>query len=399
MRLTPKLLTFTITRLTVFAAVVLLTGPPAHSRGSAPALAGLVGFGSETTGGAGGTVLQVTSLADSGSGSLRWALEDMEGPRVVVFGIGGIIELREQIEIQGDVTVEGSSAPEGITITGARLRVIEDNVILRGLRVRPGDGDGMPKKSRDGISIGTPKRKVSRVVIDGNSLTWGIDENLSIWGDVEDVTISNNIIAEALDEAGHDKGGHSMGFLIGGGKVSRVTVVGNLLAHNRNRNPTIKDQARQIEFVNNLVYNWGENGLQAEGVSLHVLGNAYIGGPDTVRREAIRLKASDTKGRYFMADNLAEITLPNLVQAKPVFQGSGVEVIPAQEVENHVLAHAGARSPALDAIDQRILEDVAARTGRIINSQDEVGGYVLMQNGMAYRMSLTARRPEAEADQ
>jgi hypothetical protein len=254
--------------------------------------------------------------------------------------------------------------------------VVEDNVILRGLRVRPGDGPGMDKESRDGISIGAPKRKVSRVVIDGNSLTWGVDENFSIWGDVEDVTISNNIIAEALDQAGHPKGRHSMGFLIGGGKVARVTVMGNLLAHNRNRNPTIKDQATEIEFVNNLVYNWGPNGLQAKGVTLHVLGNDYIKGPNTAPREAIRLEADDTTGRYYMADNLAEITFPHLVQSAPVFQGSGIKPVPARGVAASVLAHAGARHPALDAIDRRIIESVIRRTGKIIHSQDDVGGYV-----------------------
>ena len=359
------------------AAITMLLGSVAHAE-HAPSPE-IQGFGRGTTGGLGGQTIKVTSLADSGPGSLRWALEEIDMPRVVTFDVSGMIPLRDEIEIQGDVTVDGHSAAEGITIAGARLRVVEDNVILRGLRVRPGDGDGMNKESRDGISIGTPKQKVSQVVIDGNSLTWGVDENLSIWGNVEDVTISNNIIAEALDNAGHDKGRHSMGFLIGGGEVSRVTVVGNLLAHNRHRNPSIKDDAREIEFVNNLAYNWGPNGLQADGVSLHVLGNAYIAGPNTVPREAIRLNANDTTGRYFMADNLAEITFPHLVQSRTVFRGSGVEVIPAAEVEAKVLATAGARHPDLDAIDKRILKTVINRTGRIIDSQDQVGGYVATQ--------------------
>lgn len=369
---------------TMLMAVVLLMPPMVRSQGMAPKPADYVGFGSETTGGQGGALLRVTTLADAGSGSLRWALEDMEGPRVVAFDIGGIIALNEQIEINGDVTVEGQSAPGGITITGARLRVVGDNVILRGLRIRPGDGPGMPAQSRDAISIGTPKRKVSGVVIDGNSLTWAIDETLSIWGDVEDVTISNNIIAEALDEAGHEKGGHSMGLLIGGGEVSRVTIMGNLLAHNRNRNPTIKNRSEQIEFVNNLVYNWGENGLQVDGGSLHVVGNAYVAGPDTVPRAPIRLGNSKSpEGAYYVAKNLGEATPQSLLEGAPVFRGSGIEIAPATEVESHVLAHAGARHPALDAIDQRIVESVVTRTGRIIDSQDEVGGFNLLREGTA----------------
>lgn len=44
-------------------------------------------------------------------------------------------------------------------------------------------------------------------------------------------------------------------------------------------------------------------------------------------------------------------------------------------VEQHVLAYAGARPWDRDAHDQRVLRDVRNRTGKMIGSQSDVGGY------------------------
>ena len=364
-------------------AAVLLVGTRGFDRDTPLAFPELEGFGSKTIGGRGGQILKVTSLADAGEGTLRWALEEVEGPRIVVFDVSGVITMSKQIEIKGDVTVAGQSAPAGVTIAGGRLRVVESNVILRGLRIRPGDGPGASAQSRDAISIGTPDKTVSRVVIDSNSLTWAIDENLSIWGDVRDVTISRNIIAEALDAAGHDKGDHSMGLLIGGGDIKRITIVDNLFAHNRHRNPTIKGQSNQVEFVNNLVYNWGANGFEAKSGSIHLLGNVYLDGPDTADKPPIRLAGKKSEARYYLSDNFGEATPQHRIQAEPVFRESGVQVHAMEDVEAQVLARAGARQPELDAIDSRIVETVTARTGRIINSQEEVGGYITVRDSRA----------------
>src|SRR5690606_1884981 len=50
------------------------------------AFPGALGWGGETPGGRGGAVLKVTTLAGTGPGSLRAALE-AEGPRTVVFEV------------------------------------------------------------------------------------------------------------------------------------------------------------------------------------------------------------------------------------------------------------------------------------------------------------------------
>lgn len=329
------------------------------------------GFGAATTGGAGGRIVSVTTLADSGEGSLRWALEDLTEKRIIHFDVSGVIELEDQIEIGSNVSVLGHTAPEGITITGSRLRVVGSNVILQGLRIRPGDAPGGNFENRDAISIGKQDVPIRNVVIDGNSLTWAVDENLSIWGDVTDVTLSNNIIAHALDESVHPKGAHSMGLLIGGGGAARVTVIGNLFAHNQNRNPAIKDDSQSIEVINNLIYNWGNNGMNLYDATINLQGNVLLPGADSIDRAPIALHGDKDRKQQtvlYIEDNVGDLRGSQEISPEKVFESSSASVMPSSQVRDWVLEHAGAREPALDPIDAAIIADVQNLTGRIINS-------------------------------
>lgn len=335
------------------------------------------GFGAATTGGAGGRIVAVTTLADSGPGSLRWALEELTEKRIVHFDVSGVIQLDGQIEVEGDVSVLGQTAPDGITIAGSRLRVVGSNVILQGLRIRPADGPGGNVENRDAISIGKKDVPIRNVVVDGNSLTWAVDENLSVWGDVTDVTISNNIIAHALDESVHPKGPHSMGLVIGGGGVERVTVIGNLFAHNQNRNPAIKDDSKSVELINNLIYNWGNNGINLYDATVNLQGNVMIPGPDSATRPPIALLGNESTGKptvLYVDDTIGALRGSQEVSREKVFESSRASVIPSSEVRDWVLANVGARSPALDPIDAAIISDVQNLTGKIINAPSDLIG-------------------------
>ncbi len=343
------------------------------------AFEGAVGFGAETQGGRGGEVVKVTNLNDSGVGSLRWALEVLDQPRIVIFEVGGIINLKDEIQINGDVTVAGQTAPGGITVAGARLRVVESEVIIRGVHVRPGDSpDGDKPDDRDGISVGHSGATIKNVVIDSNSISWSLDEALSSWGDNSNITFSNNIIAEALNDSIHSKGEHSMALLVGDGS-SNVSIVGNLLAHNKFRNATIKDDAKQIEFINNVVYNWGNSGYASnEGSTGHVINNVFIAGADSTGREAIRFESGSASTAYYASGNIGEIggSAVSKLQSKYVFNPATKTVINTADVLDYVLSNAGASAGGLDAIDVRIIKSVLNGTGKIIDSQDQVGGYL-----------------------
>ena len=361
------------------------------------AFAGAEGFGAETTGGRGGEIIRVTNLNDSGKGSLRWALEEQDGPRIVVFDVSGEIALDDAIKVNGDVTIAGQTSPNGVTVTGAKLRILEDNVIIRGMQFRPGDGDGDTPDNRDGLSIGNPNHTVKNVVIDSNSFSWSVDELVTVWYGAQNVTLSNNIMAEALQSSIHSKGDHSMGLLVGDG-AENVTVVGNLIAHNEFRNMTVKDDSKQIEFINNVVYNYGPNGfLGHEGTTAHIIGNAYIKGADSAGRAAIQLKSPESGTAYYLEDNIAEVDggATSKIKSSYVFEPSNVTVLPSSEVVDHVLANAGARYPELNAVDARIIQSVIDGTGRIIDSPDDVGGYDFGKNVAAPQDSDKDGIPDA----
>ena len=356
------------------------------------AFPGAQGFGRHADGGRGGEIVKVTTLEDSGRGSLRWALEDLDGPRIVVFEVGGTIALRDQIQINGDVTVAGQTAPGGITITGGRLRVVDSDVIIRGLEVRPGDGPGQKAKDRDSISVGKRGETVEDVIVDSNSFTWALDETATAWGAPSKVTFSNNIIAEALRDSIHPSGELSFGMLIGDGS-SKVSAVGNLLAHNAHRNAAVKDDAKSIEFINNVVHNWGPNGFTAyEGTTAHVIGNVFLAGKDSVDRPPIRLLQPEKGTAYYLQDNVGAVEGPatSKISDRPVFASSGIKPLPSSEVVDHVLSNVGARSSGLDPIDARIIESVRDRDGRIIDSPGDVGGYGASRT--------VPRRPDRDGD-
>ncbi|WP_353474332.1 hypothetical protein PVT71_20540 [Salipiger sp. H15] len=342
--------------------------------------------------------MKVTNLNGSGEGSLRWALEDLDGPRIVVFAVGGQIDLKDEIQINGDVTLAGQTAPGGITVTGARLRVVDSNVIIRGMNLRPGESrDGYDPDNRDGISVGKGGRVVEDVIIDSNSITWAVDENTSTWNRPSNVTWSNNIIAEGLDRSIHPKGEHSMGMLIGDGSEN-ISIIGNLFASNDQRNAVVKDASEHIEYINNVVYNYGHQGLEVQGGSVHAIGNVMISGADSNGRAAIRFNDGDGRNAFYVSDNSSEVggTATDKIRSGYVFDPATKEIIPSEDVREWVLSHAGVIIDGeRSRIDQRIIDSVVDDDGRIIDSPDDVGGYLDRGSSSALRDSDDDGIPDA----
>jgi len=87
---------------------------------------------------------RVTTLADSGRGSLREALA--RGNRNVIFEVGGTIRLQGELKLKAsNVSIDGSTAPEpGITLTGGVFS-IEDarQVKVSHLRFRQSPDDNV----------------------------------------------------------------------------------------------------------------------------------------------------------------------------------------------------------------------------------------------------------------
>lgn len=350
-----------------------------------------------TDGGLGGVVLRVTTLASDGDGSLRAALDDPR-PRLVVFEVGGVIDLQgHALEVRHPyLTLAGETAPDpGITLVRGELDVATHDVVIEHLAVRPGD-NGRAKSSTAWApdALGAHRGSygpVHDVVFDHCSATWAVDENLSASGpaDVDpdrdpeatshDITMRHCLIAEGLSHATHPKGEHSKGTLVHDG-VRNVTITGCLYAHNTERNPRLKGSTTAT-VTDNVMYNWAAAcvGVGSRGnkkvlkpSETILTGNLAIAGPDTRFRALV--KELDPGGRVFLRDNLA-------VDAKgsplPLMAGQTPEPSSpvAWQSALRVLRTAGARPARRDPIDARIVQSVIRGEGHIINSQEDVGGY------------------------
>lgn len=153
-----------------------------------PAASGAVekwpGFGSDTPGGRGGQILRVTNLDAEGPGSLRAAIE-AEGPRIIVFDVGGVLDLeRKSLSItEPYVTVAGQTAPSpGITMIQGGISIHAHDVIIQHLRVRPGEASQAKRSGWEPDGISTSGGEAHDVLIDHCSVTWAIDENVSVSG-------------------------------------------------------------------------------------------------------------------------------------------------------------------------------------------------------------------------
>ncbi len=348
--------------------------------------------GAVTDGGKGGKERLVTNLADDGPGSLRFALE-MPGPTIVKFKVGGVIRLKKPLKIREDhVTVAGETAPSpGITIWGAPLRIRANDVIVRHLRVRVGTEPGYTPDDRDGITILGDKdgpKASTNVLIENCSISWAIDENLSLWfPGIKGVTIRNSIIAETLHNSIHSKGPHSMGLLVGSG-AKNVLIQGNLLAHNDFRNPVLTSGSTVL-VLNNLIYDPGHQALHfynngEEPTLVSAMGNVVRKGPSSNTVMDLFYKNGPAPGsRIHLADNDGGGTtafdqrwpkdvkpaFDPFTERPPVVPGRGVAVLPAAATMDQVLKNAGARPWDRDATDKRIIAEVTSRGGKL---RDEV---------------------------
>ncbi|MFT5368421.1 MAG: pectate lyase [Candidatus Latescibacterota bacterium] len=363
------------------------------------------GFGAYAKGGRGGKLFRVTTLEDYDKGetpiegSLRAAVE-AEGPRMVLVQVGGLIELKAPLVVRNPyLTLACHAAPgQGICLKnyGFQIRDTHD-VVVRYLRVRPGDVMG---KEVDAISV----YKSQNVILDHCSASWGTDETLSVTGaGTDSVTVQWCMIAESLNQSVHEKGAHGYGSLIRAD--GRISFHHNLYAHHTTRCPrpgTYGDKSVVLDFQNNVIYNWkGMPGYsRADSVRMNLVGNYYKPGPSTTGKDHIFQIGGETTLMY-ASDNILE-GVDHGKEDWALIEGRGwwhwifgldayklrdpllVSPVVGEKTKDaflEVLHSAGANMQTRDAVDRRIVTEIRRGEGRIINSQNDVGGWPVYNTG------------------
>lgn len=378
------------------------------ARAAIPAFPGAEGFGAKARGGRGGAVLIVDTLEDYDpradkplAGSLRAACA-AKGPRIVVFRVAGTIRLKAPLSISEPyLTIAGQSAPGGgICLREHVVYVRAPHVVLRHLRFRPGDEyclDQLEKGkhvSYDALSIGKGSH---HVIVDHCSASWATDEVLSITQEgVDNVTVQWCMITESLNKSTHRKGEHGYGSLLR--TNGNVTFHHNLYAHHKSRTPrpgTYGEGCLLLDFRNNLVYNAVQGGYTGEDPArINYIANHVVRGPDSRFPYAFQIGGNATQ-MYVQDNRLSGFEVSGEHQWDLIrnarecnkrdepFDVAPVQTDKVDDIFEKILACCGATLPDRDAVDARIIEEIRAGKGHIINSQSEVGGWPKLASGPA----------------
>jgi pectate lyase len=359
------------------------------------------GYGSSSRGGTAGDVYRVTTLADGGPGSLRHGIVNRSGPRTIVFDVAGIITLTNNLTINRPyLTIEGATAPApGITLTkdvDQRGFVIggTHDIIVRHLRFQglypngaPGGTSGTDFLVIDGDT--NPDRIAQRIVIDHVTILNATDSGLDIWGEVSDVTVSWCLIAQSFHPSTVSHVGTPFQ------KRRRISMHHNVFARNGERNPQLRADVADFDYVNNIVYAWGHGLAHGYGirvrndrnepkVNANFVNNYFlpgpvapgwalvyggVPGPDADDAGPAGTPAQGTVvtntalGKLWVSGNIFPVenrdhysTVP---QRNPVPTNAQVTAYPALELKDRVVPGVGTRFRT--AAEQALLAELAAR--------------------------------------
>ena len=404
--------------LAAFAAVAAAGGgSPAPNLPEAPAgeqlaFPGAEGFGRFARGGRGGDVYHVRNLNDAGPGSLRDGVRSAKGPRTIVFDVSGTIELKHQLRIDKSfLTIAGQTAPgDGICLKDQTFVIRKaSHIIVRYLRVRLGDKNKPPHQGDDAMTTDD----VDNMIFDHLSVSWGIDSNHDLRRG-KNFTLQWSLYAEALNHSLHEKGAHAM-LASFRDLTGNISIHHNLFASSRERHPTLASGEKTragviVDFRDNVVYNLS-GATNLGDAHINFINNFYRPGPNTPHgNQPIAAKiGSPDKLKVYMSGNVFEdnpaFTRDNYLAITFERWSSGgyrrtslaktcasitssTSTAPAHTPirlsphSERILGTAGASHPR-DAADARIVKGIRDRKNRMIDSEDEVGGWPALKSEKA----------------
>ena len=380
------------------------------------------GYGRFAKGGRGGYVYEVTTLEDTGEeGSLRYGVETLKGARIIVFKVGGVIELKSRLMFPndgGNVYVAGQTAPgDGITLINYDFGAMgSEDIIIRNVRVRVGDMNG---ESTGGMGLAS----CDNCIIDHCSISWATDEGFSSRS-AFNITFQNNIIGESLHDSVHYRPGdddpasrpedstepHAFAASISGNIGSFHH---NLLINCTGRNWSLAgglesdgSPAGYLDISNNVVYNWHNRTNDGGVLMLNLVNNYYKMGwqskdmtianldTQTITYASGNMMVSKTGSVMLSSEqdgweagrikHVGDTVLTELMKYEPLYPNY-ITLESAEDAYTTTLNRAGARVPSLDYIDSRYIDETTNGTYTyrgskqslygIIDSQEDAGGY------------------------
>lgn len=240
--------------------------------------AALQGYGTDSPFGENGEVCTVTTLDNSGSGSLRECVEnrdttdDNPTPRRVEFQVGGTILLTEDLRIrQPYLTIDGLSAPDpGITIaktgdgtsgetiinTWPPNNTCGHDVLVQGLRFQGVWAGVSEDHNQNAATIAIDGEDLplclSNVVLHRVTVVAAQDSGGDIWGSATDVTVQYSAFLRSLhpNTYSHFPGGEA------DQQRERLSNHHNLYAYIHERGPQVRASVWDLNFEQNVMHQW-----------------------------------------------------------------------------------------------------------------------------------------------
>ncbi|HTQ39316.1 MAG TPA: autotransporter-associated beta strand repeat-containing protein [Pirellulales bacterium] len=334
------------------------------------------GFGSLSTGGRAGSLYVVTNLNDSGAGSFRDAVS--QSNRIVVFAVGGYVNLLSAVSVKSNITILGQTAPgQGIGFMGHEVSFsTSSNDIVEFIRAREGSADSSAKAS---INLGD----TTNMILDHVDAEYSQYDNIDAVGTngVNNVTIQNSLLADPIKAQQFNM--HTEG--------NNVTYVNNLWVNAHNRNPLAKSNS---QYINNVVYNYQAGyttGNSAGVYSYDILNNYFIAGPSTTSAGDAWYQLDSNQSAYASGNLLdsnkdgvlnGSATTPsgvNLLSAPWSSTTTSLPLLSASAAYTFDVAHAG-DSLQRDTVDTQVISQVQSlgTQGSIYNTENDTG---LSNNG------------------
>ena len=355
--------------------------PDACAGSTLLAFPGAVGFGATATGGRGGGAYHVTNLNDSGTGSFRDAVS--AGHRVVVFDVGGIVNLASALSVSGDLTIAGQTAPGGgIALEGREVSFSNStNDIVRHVRFRQGTADTSTGKS------GINATGSTLLIFDHVSVEFGQWDNLDVNSGMN-VTFQKSIVGDPI---GQQFNAHC--------DSANLTWYYDIFSSAHNRNPLAKGNT---QFVNNVVYNFqaGYTAGNSSGTFTHdIINNYFIAGPSTTNTGDAFFQMGNQS--VYASGNQLDGNSDGTLNGSAMGQPSGTTQLNAPwspststltttnaaDAYAYVVAHSGAMPR--DDLDTQVVADVSSlgKQGHLWTSESQSGlpngGYGSLTGGTA----------------